>query len=100
MMKPGRELDALVAKHVMGYREGEVWQVTGDYATVVDIPKYSEDIAAAWTIIDQIPNHHSLILFRSHEGWTLNLNGGHSSPYGETAQHAICLAALKVVGVE
>lgn len=100
-MKPGRELDALVAEKVMGWTE--VCGYEGEYKGYWKIlPKYSTDIAAAWAVVE-------LPLF---DGWAIGRNASGKwevfNPWennfvvsvADTAPHAICLAALKAVGYE
>lgn len=61
-MKPGRELDALVAEKVFGVPKAELvgygYRVRvsddGRGYTQTDLPRYSEDIAAAWEVRDAI----------------------------------------------
>lgn len=76
-MKPGRELDALVATKVMGWDCDVRWMEITDYnpktrighaidaagvekggvcderSTVRPVPHYSTDIAAAWQVVDK-----------------------------------------------
>lgn len=69
------------------------------------VPLYSTDIAAAWSVVERMREL----------GWRLNLDdfcfrytalfsnsaGDHASAHGSlTAPYAICLAALRAVGVE
>lgn len=120
-LKPGRELDALVAEHVMGWEpqtdisaltdagyppNGEDWHaITGfskDEVNICWYPRYSTDIAAAWEIVASLTGFNTLggkifkLTFDGHFCCTL----GDSYAHGETAPHAICLAALKGVGYE
>ncbi len=119
-MKPGRELDVLIARKVIKAATGmEEW--TGDGWIV---PSYSTDIRCAWRAVDAI---HSMISNQIDDGLRNDLSflelavlGHHAGvaasfdlcnpaewwetadelPFtarGETAAHAICLASLKVV---
>jgi len=100
-MKPGRELDQLVAEKVFGSTEAK---------------PYSTDIAAAWRVVEkhnQIVsiwqgrpsldrNAHGMISRRVWERgdpvvYRVSVAGRHTA-YSETAPHAICLAALKALG--
>lgn len=112
-MKPGRELDALIAEKVFGaVRTQEKFQgyvpIPGDpvyysevykYPTGVNyliddpknrhgmmggVPHYSTDISAAWEVVEKLNKQYS---------FHLNTKGS-----ADTAPHAICLAALKAVG--
>ena len=55
MLEAGRELDALVAKHVIGldcygvelYRHDE-------FCALHNPPRYSTDIAAAWEVVEKM----------------------------------------------
>jgi hypothetical protein len=103
-MKPGRELDRLVADKVFGIRS----EVSGDYILEpMYIPKYSTDIAAAWGVVEKLKekfivaaesyrNIHSCYIIKPDEG------EGKIELFreGKSPSHAICLAALKAVGVE
>ena len=114
-MKPGRELDALVAEKVMGL---EVMQSDyGPYLGVKDIRygepgggafirHYSTDIVYAWQVFDKFPLNN---LTKGAEGWVCRFGVSGPNKYGgftisqydakaETASHAICLAALRAVG--
>lgn len=126
-MKPGRELDALVAEKVMG------WKFTGGFSTdpelgsdrwatdsngherfYQDVPYYSTDIAAAWEVVEILSDRFD---FRVHTraGYTgkwvaFGYNPQKSKEMQEgdfqygvfksSLPHAICLAALKTVGVD
>jgi len=66
-MEPGRELDALVADKVMGFRvDGDICenqdftQWNGDFLHIVSkegnlpLPHYSTDISAAWEVVEKM----------------------------------------------
>lgn len=121
MLKPGRELDALVAEKVMGFElkqpKGVRWlentyvYAINDYRDdgpvyVIDCPCYSTDIAAAWEVVKYFSNKpfniwistcgilnapHFQAILQSKDG-----RGGNC--IGTTVPHAICLAALTAVG--
>lgn len=119
-MKPGRELDALVAKKVMGWTKhrraaGEDvdysfnWvppEFRGDVAYWRPLPRYSEDIAAAWVVVSKLPCAHLAVEWRDGRGWeawfaiwdSVKQDADVYEGLGDTAPHAICLAALKAVG--
>ncbi len=112
-MEAGRELDALVAERVMGYtvRRGpganydgmllpwEVWDRDGKSWNPI---KYSADIAAAWQVIEKLADRDPMIAIWGYEdgtaGWFCDFEG--IKDHARTAPHAICLAALKAVGVD
>jgi len=119
-MNAGRELDALIAEKVMGWHNNEanpsqpgMWGINdyredGTPVLMPDFPAYSEDIAAAWEVVEKIKrngfklqfDYDTWIAYWSHEDF---LCGSEEAlePFGraDTAPHAICLAALKAVGV-
>lgn len=106
-MRAGKELDENVARHVLELREeGGRWLEVGTEKEVALRP-YSEDIAAAWILVDQICDR----------GYRLQLEGGrlwrarfyksmaqtletHAfSGSGGNPAEAICKAALALKGV-
>lgn len=115
-MKPGRELDALIAEKVMGlYKEplskrpgyGLLYSnrnpLTGECMAIGTLKFYSTDIAAAWEVVENFlsqgkdftldsgPNRDTGIVFHS-----VRINDVNYT-YSASAPHAICLAALKAV---
>jgi hypothetical protein len=108
MMQPGRELDALVAERVMGWtdfwRRGEhilygyppVERSMGIDAERHPVPHYSTDITAAWELVEKF---RLTVTPWSTQGWIATVEPGEGwySP-ADTAPHAICLAALFIVG--
>lgn len=124
-MKPGRELDALVAKKVLGlsvfiglYQSDRDYRGQWDedllYSPYTDnptyqipVPHYSTDIAAAWEVVEKLKALNENGDFHLEHLWgfwrvsTCNSPSGWSAwTRGQTAPHAICLAALKAVGHE
>lgn len=119
-MKPGRELDALVAEKVMGWnrlgRDGpSLFGTPPRHRTTDDlsgtgtgqwhVPRYSTDIAAAWEVVERLDMLGSdgpeggLVLLRSGDVYMLQDEVGIHYESAPTAQHAICLAAIKAVVV-
>lgn len=123
-MKASRELDALIAEHVMGYKWSlydpgggdepfEAWVDTKGQPWSIDELNYYTEISAAWEVVEKIISEKNLKLelrysdkfmadgffctahFATH-GITKYYEG--SSFKKETAPHAIALASLKVVG--
>lgn len=99
-MKPGRELDALIAEKVMGMnvQHGRVWSQEGKCLRETDLPSYSTDIAAAWEVVEKL----KLGLLPDGDKWIAgqaDRAGLETSNlcWGDTAPHAICLAALNAV---
>lgn len=158
-MTPGRELDALVATKVMGWKnikhqlsnpyDDDSWEdwlgnpplkpndegtryemrlgkccpvcnhqdnkttaIKVSYEQEKTIPPYSSDIAAAWQVVEKLfqlgfdlyletfkddeDNPQCRVSFQQID----NQDKGSGPIYADTAPHAICLAALKAVGVE
>ncbi len=98
-MKPGRELDSLVAEKVMGYTTYGQFRDKDGVRVMID--RYSTDIAAAWEVAEKMTS-----LF-----WEMNLDTGSKSNttkvefyrtfdqtfhvvVANTAPEAICKAAL------
>lgn len=100
-MKPGRELDQLIADKITTWK--------GSYI----LPHYSIDITAAWDVIRKIKSRQSIVVIHftdsNDEGENAtceiydkqrNMERGLSKDHdwyagGETLAHAICLCALK-----
>lgn len=108
-MKPGRELDALVAEKVMGWKwdEASAWSPSGskyarDYPNMNGdswwwLPEYSTDIAAAMKVLTHVmKSYRKKISIETYEGeaWSIKPCGTSS----RSLPHAICLAALKALG--
>ncbi len=109
-MKPGRELDALIAEKVMKLRVEPCRSImepmvlanaTGHFESY--IPHYSTSIADAWSVVEKlIAEGGDVELICRDEGdprrwWECHLRD--FSIEKETVPHAICLAALKAMGV-
>ena len=126
-MKPGRELDALIAEKVMGIDLSEVpppeagsilpheyWkQFHKGVGSPRMIPKpYSTSIEAAWLVVDSFAKEDEISIshmYKAHKDesttnyWECFIEtDGEKRLIAEaqTAPHAICLAALKAVGYE
>lgn len=106
-----RDIDALVADHVIKYRG---YKHCDDCYQEAVVPAYSSDIAAAWQVVEKVGPHlkngtlsidfqveWDLDMWRA--GWTWYGYDGPEWVYdarSESAPLAICLAALKAVGCE
>jgi hypothetical protein len=111
-MKPGRELDTLVTEKVMGIDIGtrQAFKPIGEDFKYVgemrmnDIPHYSTDISAAWELMEKFKWAEPEVSYSDEQHcWYAILNKGMNSGImntGDSAPHAICLAALKAVGYE
>lgn len=124
-MKPGRELDALVAEKVISNAPHEkvpgtnfikgiafeaqfikkIDKKSGTISVGMEYtyPPYSTSIEAAWEVFNKFKLND---LTRGVDGWTCRF-GITKDNYimqidatADTAPHAICLAALKAIGVE
>lgn len=108
-MKAGRELDVLIAEKVMGksfkdkrYPDGSIW--TGEQMRQA-VPHYSTSIADAWEVFWLFTSRH-LWFDDATDTWHCHLDSKrntmdhcrHHAMAGD-APHAICLAALRAVGV-
>ena len=116
-MNAGRELDALVAVKALGWEwidAMEMWYDTSDSHTMLtsdELPEFSTDIAAAWHVVEHLDRTRNTWIDRLQkegmEGWGLILASGtgysvthHQVHLAETVPLAICLAALKAVGID
>lgn len=106
-MKPGRELDALVAENVFGIESTTISPTGIDVlvkkGTVRPIPHYSTNIAAAWEVVERFSYFTITQSKLDKELYHAEFKGRLGEFFiaeGESAPHAICLAALKAVGVE
>jgi hypothetical protein len=105
LMKPGRELDALVAEKMFGHApESYDFNEAGDRHYM---PEFSTCISAAWDVVSHTARQWawSLETDITHDGSDLvrvQINTWKGDRVfhaeAESAPHAICLAALKAVG--
>ena len=104
-MTHGRELDCAIAEKVMGLPN-----VSWDHAIIkpcysyhdkafMSIPNYSTDIADAWAVLLKLGDNYGL---QVRGGEWIVFTGYHDfiAAEADTAPHAICMAALKSIGVE
>jgi len=115
-LKPGRELDALIAEKVMGIpvtkEQGDYWPPPdpGKNFSTQPIPDYSTDISAAWEVVEHMRTKHwrdAFTLFSPEIENATEWRAFFAKKFvsvddskfesGESAPHAICLAALKSV---
>lgn len=139
-MKPGRELDALVAEKVMGVclhdlqskpsvymqmkekngpHDWTMFECAKCHSRFMDkfipyLPNYSTSIADAWAVVEKMGRWNGFEFMiqtqdpeyckaKYEAGWyEPSYDGPESRAVGESdsAPHAICLAALKAVGVD
>lgn len=110
-MKPGRELDILVAENVMGWKfhvhgvgsfDSGHWEhpdgrVARIRSHINPLPYYSTDITAAWEVVEKLDLLENAQLGKNISGfWGVWGNDG-SFSCGETPALAICLAALRAI---
>ena len=115
-MPAGREMDALVAEKVMGWR----LDASCGYSTwmggkadsrgmrwTIDGWKPSADIAAAWGVVEKVREEFRYVSVTAGNGWSCSawdvekakrLREVHA--FADTAPLAICRAALLAVGVK
>lgn len=123
-MKAGRELDALIAEKVMGLQTCsdpigrcaaakltpcQCWGVPDRNGIVSggERASYSTDIAAAWEVMEKLREQWAVELHGRDQAWAVLIEDGDevsahfiATEEADTAPLAICLAALKAVGVE
>lgn len=119
-MEAGRELDAVVAEKVMGWKKTPVdnypWQMLPPDATELKVkscPRYSTDIAAAWQVVERFRRGSEQTGVAACVGieicdgcepdttvWIYSPMIAHVEVTEQNAPLAICLAALKAIGVD
>lgn len=105
-MEPGRKLDALVAEKVMGWKDCEGGRGSAPEGGRFLVPHYSDGMGPAWEVVEKLrsdSNNHMIEIFWDCDTWFCVIQSHNKElvkEWCETAPHAICLAALKAVGVE
>lgn len=114
-MRAGRDLDALVAEKVMGTDVGDIFYDATHQEIMPSVPSYSTDMAAAWQVVEhllakgrplalQAPGSYDMNEeYHQFTRWMAGFSGGvgfTEEVEADTAPLAICLAALKAVGVK
>ena len=118
-----RELDALIAEKVMGWRDiatdgvsvyGHLPPGTEPHLNVTragngfyHIKRYSTSIADAWEVVERM-RELSFVLTLSWQSrnsewcahWFYPADRTHKAAFHKSAPRAICLAALKTIGVD
>ena len=114
-MKPGRELDALIAEKMMGWTEIQIVaerafglppsHVNTGWPAAFVIPNYSGNMYAAWKVVERMMR----------DKWDISIYSNAYSQFQvefsndlrdsgcvltDTVPEGICLAALSAVGVE
>jgi hypothetical protein len=119
-IKPSREIDALVAEKVMGWtRTASGWHhecpsAGPDGVNIAAPPHFSTDIAAAWQVAEKLGLTVTPMSVRGIRKWgsarcnyfqgpplvAVGMTKGRDWETAETAPMAICLAALRWVGIQ
>lgn len=106
-MKAGRELDALVAEKVMGLmmidgKEKYPCDSSSKGYILTDPEPYSTDIAAAWLVVEKLRDtlHVNWDICSDSTSWWAKIGNLETLKAADSAPLAICLAALKAVGME
>ena len=99
-MNAGRELDALVAEKVMGWKDpSPVFGLMEDVEGNANFPPdYSTSIAAAWRVVEKWQGDITVDRRNEHFKVTFYKPSYEYEVWAETLPLAICLAALKAVG--
>jgi hypothetical protein len=100
-LKLGRELDALVAEKVMGwFLDSDIgyWRNESGLCKRQDKWSPSEDISAAWEVVEEMGDCLHLRQHGEQGEWEAWFCGyPNSKAHGETAPEAICKASLLAV---
>lgn len=105
-MKPGRELDLLIANKVMGWKCTMIHSQYGDREPECHhCPRYSTGIAEAWLVVEKVSGCEFSLSYSDGlmapywraEFFIDSGDGGWACAGGESAPHAICLAALEAL---
>ena len=103
-MKPGRELDALIAEKVMGWTsvgraknaDHDFYGITTkkDLECVYRVPKFSTDFTAAWEVLKKVKSFDG----RRSGVFLDELFPRSSRDLWNLSPSAVCFAALKAIG--
>jgi hypothetical protein len=109
-VKAGRELDALVAEKVMGWKPVQIHSATDCYddehgiSKCLEFHQFSTDIACAWQVVEKLEVNFLFDIDNWNDQWKCTvLERGNNRSWTareKTFPLAICLAALKAYGVE
>lgn len=89
------ERDFLIAERVMGYPRDTAINLTSDNCH--SPLRYSTDIAAAWEVANEVMGNYFELSFLDGK-WSVYFSSGDAQ--ADTAPEAICLAALKSLGID
>lgn len=109
-----RKIDALVAEHVMGWTfmpaqngfcEEPGWLTPyGKWLSLTSVPSYSKEIAVAWDVAEELNMTVHCVKYSNARLWHATDYIGNFFKDGryasaDTAPLAICLAALRIKGI-
>lgn len=105
-----RKIDALVAEKVMGWDTQEfknirtvIAYVEGDEITISEDFCPTEDIQDAWKVVEKLKDKYTFSIYQVKEKYSVSFESLYRATHSgnhEDVSMAICLAALKAVGVE
>lgn len=108
-MKPGRELDVLVAEKVMGWTKKVPESYTqADHWIIPDLPNLSTtdwhpsiNMSDAWIVVERLRGDYDFDICTRSRGIIVQLwtESNRFKIEADTAPLAICLASLKAVGI-
>lgn len=108
-------VNAIIAEKIVGMKPWpgmpgmfkQVYVAPGDTARPFPPPDYTGDLPLAWTVAHKFSDEFRKIQFVRHSGGVIlfrkckNTNNPQEElARGETDAHVICLAALKIAGIE
>lgn len=106
-MMDSKELDMLVAEKIMGWDPDFEWPhrfTDEDGCTHDRAPEYTTEIRFAWEVVEKLRDDFWFGLHTTNGGgWEACFDNTFIGQYVEgagTAEMAICLAALRVKGIE
>ncbi len=104
-IKPGPELDRLVAEKIMGWRYEidsgvHLYMYDNGACRLVSDWSPSTDMLNAWEVVKKADLLISNCMIRLENGVLIGNCEVGDGVFGESAPHAICLAALESIGYE
>lgn len=109
-MNMGRKLDILIAEKIMNEKVFETDECNGednywlDETSTIELPHYSSNLLDAWKIVEKLKDQENTYGFEISQDqgelieWYATFKNTIVGSY--TPMAAICLAALKVIGVD
>lgn len=95
-----RQIDALVAEHVMGWAD-DGWPRDPQGMGHENFPKYSSDISIAWEVVEKMRADlwNVTVYIQDTQGCTMHKYNESYYLKADSIPLALCLAALKSKGV-